>query len=66
MSLNVRKTDDGLYEATATPPHVKSAWSTAEPLPARRLVEELKARGCHQRDIGDALSEQDPKWLEKL
>ena len=66
MSLAVKKTRDGLYEATATPPHVKASWSTTEPIVAKRLIEELKSRGCHQQDIGDALYEQDPKWVEKL
>jgi hypothetical protein len=66
MSLVVKKTPSGLYEATATPPHVTAAWSTAEPIAARQLIEELKARGCHQRDIGDAMSEQDQNWIENL
>jgi hypothetical protein len=66
MSLDVRITPNGLYEATATSPHVRSAWSTTEPISARQLIEELTLRGCHQRDIGDALYEQDPKWVEKL
>jgi hypothetical protein len=66
MSLSVKKAPGGLYEATATPPHVKSAWTTVEPMPARRLIDELKSRGCHQQDIGDALYEQDPNWVEKL
>jgi hypothetical protein len=66
MSLQVKKTAEGLYEACATPPHVKTAWSTAAPVPTRQLIEELKSRGCHQQDIGDALYEQDPDWVEKL
>jgi hypothetical protein len=66
MSLNVSKTESGLYEAIATPPHVKDAWSTKEPISAQQLIHELRARGCHQQDIGDALYEQDPKWVEKL
>jgi hypothetical protein len=66
MGLTVRKVPSGLYEASATPPHVKEAWSTREPLSARKLIEELKARGCHQLDIADAFEEQDPNWLEKL
>lgn len=66
MSLKIRKTSDGLYEATATPPHVKTAWSTSEPISARRLIDELKSLGAHQQDIGDALSEQDPDWVRKL
>jgi hypothetical protein len=66
MGLNVRKVANELYEATATPPHVKSAWSTTEPISARHLIEELKSRGCHQQDIGDAMYEQDPNWVENL
>jgi hypothetical protein len=66
MSLTVRKTGNGLYEATATPPDVKSPWSTSEPMQAQKLVQELGARGCHQQDIGDAMYEQDPEWVEKL
>jgi hypothetical protein len=41
MSLDITITPDGLYEAKATPPHIKSAWSTDAPAPARRLYEEL-------------------------
>lgn len=66
MSLTVKMTSSGLYEVTATPPHVGAAWSTTEPIPVRQLVEELKTRGCHQQDIGDALYEQDMNWIEKL
>jgi hypothetical protein len=66
MSLNVRKMINGLYEVKATPPHVNEAWSSSEPVSVQRLIDELKARGCHQQDIGDALYEQDPKWVEKL
>jgi hypothetical protein len=66
MSLTVKKASNGLYEAAATPPHVNASWSTTKPIPAKRLIEELKARGCHQQDIGDALYEQDPDWIERL
>lgn len=66
MSLSIRMRPSGLYEATATPPHVSSAWSTKTPLPARELIDELSARGCHHQDIGDALYEQDPDWVAKL
>jgi hypothetical protein len=51
--LDVSKNLNGLYEATATPPHVKSTWSTTQPMFAPRLIGELKARGCHQKDIGE-------------
>jgi hypothetical protein len=66
MSLTLRKIDDGLYEATATPPHVKTPWSTTKPIPLQKLIDELRVRGCHQQDIGDALYEQDEHWTEKL
>jgi hypothetical protein len=66
MSLVLEKISDDRYTAQATPPHVRAAWSTTDPLPVRRLIEELRQRGAHQRDIGDALYEQDPNWVEKL
>jgi hypothetical protein len=66
MALTITKLPSGLYEASATPPHVKGSWTTPEPMPARRLIEELQERGCHQQDIGDAMYEQDPDWLKKL
>ena len=66
MSLVVKKNSNGLYEATVTRPNTKNTWSTTEPIPAKRLIEELKKQGCHQQDIGDAMYEQDPNWIEKL
>jgi hypothetical protein len=66
MGLSIKKLPSGLCEASATPPHVKDAWTTPEPLPARDLIKELQARGCHQQDIGDAMYEQDPSWAETL
>jgi hypothetical protein len=66
MSLIIKRGLDDLYEAEATPPHVKIGWLTAKPIPLRRLIEELESLGCHQQDIGDALYEQDPDWLAKL
>ena len=65
MALRITLLDTGLYKAEATPPHVDNAWSTAEPLTARVLVHELQIRGCHQQDIGDAMAEQDPNWLDR-
>jgi hypothetical protein len=47
-------------------PAVKEAWSTNEALTGLQLTNELVARGCHQVDIGDAMYEQDPLWVEKL
>jgi hypothetical protein len=66
MALTVKKADGGLYEATATPPHLTGRWSTTAPLPLRALINELKVQGCHQRDIGDALYEIEPAWVSKL
>jgi len=64
--LSIKKVGDREYIASATSPHVTTAWATDRPMPARELVKELQARGCHQKDVGDALYEQDPLWLEKL
>jgi hypothetical protein len=66
MSLTIKKLSNGLYQASASPPHVKIAWATTQPMQARALIKELQARGCHQQDIGDAMYEQDPEWVEKL
>lgn len=64
--LSIKKVGDRKYMASATPPHVTTPWTTDRPMPARELVKELEALGCHQQDVGDALYEQDPLWLEKL
>jgi hypothetical protein len=66
MGLSVKKLPNGLYEASLTPPYVKVAWTTPNPLPARDLVTELQARGCYQQDVTDAMYEQDPDWIKKL
>jgi hypothetical protein len=54
---------DALYAASATPPHVKEPWATEAPMPMRKLVDELRQRGAHQTDIGDAFYEADPNWI---
>jgi len=69
MTIKVTKVSEDLYLASLTlpdVPNVKEEWSTTEPLHGRQLTRELLDRGCHQTDIGDALYEQDPKWVEKL
>jgi hypothetical protein len=66
MGLILKKTPNGLYEVTATPPHIQTPWSTTEPISVSRLIDELRIRGCHQQDIGDAMYEQDKNWMEKL
>jgi len=65
MSITIRALPNGLYEGAATPPHVREAWSSTRPLTADQLIGELKARGSHQTDIGDAFYEADPGWLER-
>ena len=66
MPIKLTKIAEDLYEATATPPHVVTPWSTLDPVDGDKLEEELLARGAHQIDIGDALYEADPTWLEDL
>jgi hypothetical protein len=65
MGIKIERLPNGLYEASATPPHAKAPWTASRPLPDRELVKELQARGCHPQDIGDAMYEQDPKWVER-
>ena len=63
--ITVRKISDDTYEVSATPPHVQEAWSSTKPIHGHQLVRELIERGAHQQDIGDAIYEQDPRWVEK-
>jgi hypothetical protein len=66
MSITVRALQNARYAGVATPPHVHEAWSSNSPLTARELIEELRARGCHQQDVDDAFYAADPGWLERL
>jgi hypothetical protein len=52
-----------LYMAHATPPHVREGWISDAPLPVHALVEELRSRGAHQTDIGDAFYDADSNWI---
>ena len=61
--IEISKTDGG-YFARATPPHVAAEWQTARPMEASVIIAELRARGAHQSDIGDAFNAADPSWLE--
>jgi hypothetical protein len=63
--LQVKKVAQDLYEASATPPEIDEAWSTPEPMSARRLLTQLIDRGCHSIDAADVLNEQDPEWIAK-
>jgi hypothetical protein len=53
-----------LYVAHATPPHVREEWKALSPIPVGVLVSELRERGAHQTDIGDAFYSADPNWLK--
>jgi hypothetical protein len=69
MAIRIRKVEGSrLYTAQLILPDmpaVKSAWSTPEPMERNQLIEELRKRGAHQTDIGDAFYEADPDWLTK-
>jgi hypothetical protein len=69
MPIEVRKVADDLYLAKLTlpdVPNVKDAWSTTEPIHGRQLTNELIRRGCHSTDVGDAMNEVDPDWIQHL
>jgi hypothetical protein len=58
---------DGKYMVTVSPPHGGGRlWCSPEPLTADEVVERLQDWGCHQTDIGDAMFEADPLWLNRL
>lgn len=63
--LEVKKIAEDLYVAIATPPEVDDVWFTPEPLSANKLIKQLGNRGAHSTDIGDALNQQDPEWIDK-
>jgi hypothetical protein len=63
--LEVKKVAEDSYVAIATPPEVDEVWFTREPLSARKLIKQLSNRGAHSTDIGDAMNQQDPEWIQK-
>jgi hypothetical protein len=66
MAIKITRANDK-YLAQVTHPHGGGiAWSTTEPLGANELIQELRGRGCHQTDIGDAFYEADDAWVFKL
>lgn len=66
LAIVVEKTNDG-YLAQVTPPHGRgTTWSTVEPIALRPLIDQLRALGCHQTDIGGALYRADPEWTTNL
>jgi hypothetical protein len=63
MGIRIRRVGD-LYEAEVTPPHGRGMpWNSEVPVPLDELIKQLRDRGCHQTDIGDAFYEADPEWL---
>jgi hypothetical protein len=66
MAIKVRR-EGGFSRVTVTPPHGGGRyWSSPEPLTADEVVKRLQELGCHQTDIGDAMFEADPLWLNRL
>ncbi len=66
MAIKIRH-EDGRCHVTVTPPHGGGRhWSSAELLTADEVVERLVKLGCHETDIGDAMFEADPLWLNRL
>jgi hypothetical protein len=66
MPIKIRR-NDGRYVVSVSPPHGGARyWSSPEPLTADEVVERLQDLGCHQTDIGDAMFEADPFWLNRL
>jgi hypothetical protein len=66
MTVRIKKVSDSLYTADLILPDmpgIKASWSTPEPMRVDQIVEELRSRGVHQIDIGDAFYEADPRWL---
>ena len=67
MSIKIRKAGQRYLAQLTLPdmPAVDSEWSTSEPMDRDQLIEELRQRGAHPTDIGDAFYSADPDWLEK-
>lgn len=66
MAITIRRHGDK-YDVNVTPPHGGGRyWSSSQPLTAQEVVDHLEALGCHQADIGDAMFEADPLWLNRL
>ena len=63
--LTIKKNEEGLFEAVASPPHVEKVWVSPGGYTAAELAAMLVDLGCHPRDVGDAFYEPDPDWLEE-
>jgi hypothetical protein len=64
VAIRIERIEGG-YTASASPPHIAAHWATDAPMSAEELVGELRSRGCHQTDIGDAFYDADPQWLDR-
>lgn len=66
MPITVYKRDDK-YDVIVSPPHAGGRhWRSSEPLTANQVVQKLEELGCHQTDIGDAMFDADPLWMNRL
>ena len=65
MKLQIQRLENG-YTASVTPSHGDSVqWELATPVSQGGLIDALVELGFHQQDIGDALYEADPDWLDR-
>lgn len=65
MQLRIRRAENG-YVATVTPSHGDDVrWEVTTPVSQGALIDALVELGFHQQDIGDALYEADPEWLDR-
>lgn len=66
MSIVITKVGENLFDAKVNLSQETGDiyWQTAQPLPAKVLVDQLLLLGKHQTDIGDAFYEADPDWVE--
>jgi hypothetical protein len=65
MRLRIVRVENG-YTATVVPSHGDNLqWATAVPMGQGDLIGALAKLGFHQQDIGDALYQADPGWLDR-
>lgn len=65
MPIRIRR-EENRYLAEVTPPHGRGVeWTSDSPMTLDDLIKRLQSLGCHQTDIGDALTIADPEWLSR-
>jgi len=62
--IKIEKVGGG-YLVRATAPHVKEDCRNKKSMKVDAIIEELRARGAHTKDIGDAFYEADPDWVKE-